>query len=341
MATTWYHTVKGEIIAETTSGSRTSYLTDALGSVTAMQNAAGTTTATWRYKPYGSLLVKTGAGPDPRFLWLGAIGYRLGVTVASCYVRARHIDSNRATWATVDALWPVEPPFVYVHGNPTSKTDSRGSSEDFSTLPGIKPCRCAQVGVTITKPQVGACELVSVVAGGTTYYKLKAYVYVKMTGVLICPGNQKGTPAFWQWKKGQEWFNGHLQHDIKEYTPDNDALCWNKTPSVLRAKDPLKLEYYGQDTPGYISLTRALEAEWRACNEHAVDYAWNTKAGDYAYYTNSHFPIKVSRQYRTACQIPKGSIPKDPPAGSTPWRYGLIIELVRKGGLMSAKCHLS
>ena len=38
MAVTNYHTVNGRIIGETTSGTRTDYLTDALGSVTATVN---------------------------------------------------------------------------------------------------------------------------------------------------------------------------------------------------------------------------------------------------------------------------------------------------------------
>ncbi len=43
MATKCYHTVNGELRGETTSGVRTGYLTDVLGSVTATVNALAVT----------------------------------------------------------------------------------------------------------------------------------------------------------------------------------------------------------------------------------------------------------------------------------------------------------
>ena len=52
------------------------YLTDALGSVTATVTGAGVVENTYRYKPYGEQLAKTGTGSDPKFLWVGRWGYR-------------------------------------------------------------------------------------------------------------------------------------------------------------------------------------------------------------------------------------------------------------------------
>lgn len=126
MATTWYHTVNGEIIGETTSASRTSYLTDAIGSATATQGASGTTTATWRYKPFGAQLAKTGAGFDPVFLWCGAHGYKTTVDANINYVRARHLSTQTATWTTVDPLWPNQASFSYVHASPVTIIDPMG-----------------------------------------------------------------------------------------------------------------------------------------------------------------------------------------------------------------------
>jgi hypothetical protein len=74
MPTTYYHTVAGRILGETTSGVRTDYLTDALGSVTATVDASQNVINTYRYKPYGEQLAKTGSGADPRFRWVGAFG---------------------------------------------------------------------------------------------------------------------------------------------------------------------------------------------------------------------------------------------------------------------------
>jgi hypothetical protein len=65
MPVTNYHTVQGRILGESTSGVRTDYLTDALGSVTATVNSAQAVVNTYRYKPYGEQLAKTGSGTDP------------------------------------------------------------------------------------------------------------------------------------------------------------------------------------------------------------------------------------------------------------------------------------
>lgn len=74
MATTYYHTVNGRIRGQSTGGVSTDYLTDALGSVVATANSSGTVFNTYRYKPYGERLAKTGARADPRFGWTGGTG---------------------------------------------------------------------------------------------------------------------------------------------------------------------------------------------------------------------------------------------------------------------------
>jgi len=57
-----YYSVGGEIIGEKSGGVRTDYLTDALGSVTATVDQAGSVINRYTYKPYGALLAKTGVG---------------------------------------------------------------------------------------------------------------------------------------------------------------------------------------------------------------------------------------------------------------------------------------
>ena len=74
MPVTNYLTVNGEIIGESTGGVRTDYLTDALGSVTATVDQSASVVNTYRYKPYGELLAKTGTGSDPIFGWVGSQG---------------------------------------------------------------------------------------------------------------------------------------------------------------------------------------------------------------------------------------------------------------------------
>ena len=103
MAVTNYYTVNGEIIAEKTAGSsRVDYLTDALGSVTATVNQSAQVVNTYRYKPYGSQLAKTGMGADPAYGWVGTQGYRpTQKKFSDFYVRARHYGTPMGRWSTV------------------------------------------------------------------------------------------------------------------------------------------------------------------------------------------------------------------------------------------------
>ena len=103
-AVTKVHTVHGEIIAETTVGSpRVDYLTDAIGSVTATVNQSAQVVNTYRYNPFGSLLAKTGTGPDPAFGWVGTKGYKPTANKFSdFYVRRRSPSSDLGRWSTLD-----------------------------------------------------------------------------------------------------------------------------------------------------------------------------------------------------------------------------------------------
>ena len=103
MGVTSYYSFGGEILGEETRGVRRDYLTDALGSVTATVTDAGVVENTYRYKPYGEQLAKTGIGNDPKFLWNGTLGYYNNKN-AIYYVRNRHYALNNAIWLSVDLL---------------------------------------------------------------------------------------------------------------------------------------------------------------------------------------------------------------------------------------------
>ena len=126
-----YYTVAGELIGEkTTGGSRTDYLTDALGSVTATVNQSAQLVNTYRYKPYGSLLAKTGTGADPSYTFVGSKGYRqTGNKYGDTYVRARTYSSVLGRWTTPDPIrwrggdWNY---YGYVHQRPTVGRDPSG-----------------------------------------------------------------------------------------------------------------------------------------------------------------------------------------------------------------------
>src|ERR1051326_1808232 len=127
MAVTNYHTLNGEIIAETTGGVRTDYLSDTLGSVVATVNQSAQVVNTYRYKPYGVQLAKTGAGADPAFRWVGNAGYRqTGKKWSDVYVRARHYELTGGRWTTVDPIWPSGSQYCYVMALPTLNIDPTG-----------------------------------------------------------------------------------------------------------------------------------------------------------------------------------------------------------------------
>ena len=127
MAVTTYRTYNGRLRAEVTDGVRTTYLTDALGSVTATVDSSQTVLNTYRYKPSGDLLAKTGSSPDPRFLWTGDTGSRTtGLAYSEQYNRLRHYGSKQAAWTTVDPRWPKETAYNYCQSAPTRYLDPFG-----------------------------------------------------------------------------------------------------------------------------------------------------------------------------------------------------------------------
>ena len=127
MPTKTYYSVAGEIIAEETGGVRTDYITDALGSIVATVDSSQAVVNTYRYKPYGALLAKTGTGADPRFLWTGNTGSRTtNLNRAEQYNRARHYSSKLGQWISKDPLWPSEWAYAYVRGRVVSGIDPHG-----------------------------------------------------------------------------------------------------------------------------------------------------------------------------------------------------------------------
>lgn len=164
MATTNYYTYNGRIRGESASGIGTDYLTDALGSVTATVSQSQVVENTYRYKPYGATLAKTGTAPDPGFLWSGDTGSRpTGLAQSGQYNRARHYSSSAANWSSVDRIWPEVPAYSYAAGNPVR----------FIDVTGLKECDCssgAWTNVTVDPLKVspaptqggGSCGDVSV-----------------------------------------------------------------------------------------------------------------------------------------------------------------------------------
>ncbi len=125
MPVTNYYTVNGRIMAEYDGTTQKDYIHDALGSVVGTVNSAGVVVNTYTYKPYGEQLAKTGVGADPKFGWVGSLGYRkTSRRFSEQYVRARQYGTLQGQWTTKDRI--QEPPFVYGDGCPTTETDADG-----------------------------------------------------------------------------------------------------------------------------------------------------------------------------------------------------------------------
>jgi RHS repeat-associated protein len=127
MPVTNYYSVEGRMLGSGSGGGRTDYLSDALGSVTATVSQSPAVVNTYRYKPYGAQLSKTGAGADPKFTWVGTRGYRdTGRPSSDKYVRARHYGTRQASWTTTDPLWPSQHGYSYANLSPSVRIDASG-----------------------------------------------------------------------------------------------------------------------------------------------------------------------------------------------------------------------
>ena len=120
-----YDTVDGVILGDSVHGT---YMRDALGSVTGtIPNKV--VANTYRYKPYGERMAKTGTAPDPSFQWNGTSGYRqTSISHSASYVRRRHLGLEEGRWTTVDPLWPIQASYTYVNNSPGSVFDFSGKA---------------------------------------------------------------------------------------------------------------------------------------------------------------------------------------------------------------------
>jgi len=215
MPVTNYYSVNGEIIAEKTTGSpRIDYMTDALGSVTATVNQNAQVVNTYRYKPYGSLLAKTGTGSDPSFQWVGTQGYRqTGRIYSDVYVRARHYDTTTGRWTTKGSLWPTLPAYEYAGSRPTSIIDLSGIQPDIPS--GWKFINDPNVHVTGNGPGTpGSCNTSSAIFANYPRWTYTINVpwngsflqHVKITWTsYFCDGNPNPTGLP---KSGSSWYEG-------------------------------------------------------------------------------------------------------------------------------------
>jgi hypothetical protein len=109
-----YYSVEGEILGDSEAGD---YMRDALGSVTGTCNPdTGSVWNTYRYKPYGGRLAKTGVDVDPRFQYIGTKGFkRSGLASAEYSIQGRIFDTSAALVASRTDLSHPDPNTAYAY----------------------------------------------------------------------------------------------------------------------------------------------------------------------------------------------------------------------------------
>jgi RHS repeat-associated protein len=120
--------VDGIFMGKTILGVANEYGMNALGSVTAVRNATGAVSNTYRYKPYGEMISSFGYGSYAYFLYAGAWNYEfLNRPYAPTSAGMRIFDYNSANWNTRDPLWAFGlGQYIYAEADPVNKTDASG-----------------------------------------------------------------------------------------------------------------------------------------------------------------------------------------------------------------------
>ncbi len=131
MAYASYHVFDGEVMGFEQTGVYRDLFSDPQGSVAYHLTNFHLTSASTTYWPYGRIRSRTGSIDIP-FHYIGAYGYYRDTRAFTdtiqgrYYVRARYYTPYFGQWTTVDPLWPQEPAYAYVRGNPINQVDPSG-----------------------------------------------------------------------------------------------------------------------------------------------------------------------------------------------------------------------
>jgi len=180
-----------ERFSATVSGVTESYLTDALGSIVALANAAGTTLpTTYAYSPFGATQQSGTTSPNP-FQFTGRENDPTGLY----YLRARYYNP---TWSRFISEDPIGLSgggnlYAYVGNNPVSLRDSLGLNSSWSEITNLAALASTSAyGVdptTLLGAPTGQPPFIGPVTAGPTQGPTIAYRYyggsVGITGQFL------------------------------------------------------------------------------------------------------------------------------------------------------------
>lgn len=125
-ASTYYtRTPAGQLIARRAGGTSAYYLTDNLGSVVGIVDAAGTKSAAYAYDPYGITRAATGtAAADNPFRYTGGF---LDPSTGLYKLGARYYDPTLGRFTQRDPSGQEANAYLYATGDPCNRTDPLGT----------------------------------------------------------------------------------------------------------------------------------------------------------------------------------------------------------------------
>jgi len=120
-----YGNFGGQLVHENRAGTKSEYVTDALGSTAAVLDHTGNATYEAQYWPYGEARIESGSDLSP-WRYVGTLGYYVDVPAALIYVRTRGFTPTQAQWGALAPFWPQEGAYQYAFADPSRFSDSSG-----------------------------------------------------------------------------------------------------------------------------------------------------------------------------------------------------------------------
>ena len=282
------------------SGVTTSYGHDAQGSVVETFSNGGLVN-TYRYKPFGGVLAKTGTAPDPRFLWNGGRGYRqTGLSFSGAYVRARHFAAETGIWTTCDPSWPSQPPYGYAKGSPTVRIDPSGLRCTVASTSNDPQLRC-NTKLTMTSHPYADIQPDDRGTGWNINVFLDVgFVCSRICTPCPCPGS-----GILPQMMIQQWYHDGVIQKEPDWLDDGSQSCG---PALL---DGCTAVQQGRDTPGFSGNTWEPDVD---CGVSLGHVKWEGES-------------ELEIHYVTICD-PTTRFLKPPPGEPTSIYWGIHIYII-------------